>query len=152
MAQEITGRTSTIQPTHPTRTKSTTRGCTLPNQFTHSVPTNVLIMPHLQSFVVLQVVLRKNMYMSSLHHFSPSIMRMQFYRFTVSYRLHITQMHCKVTIPKICNKGIARPQSQFPHVLYVSVSDLKFLQSVFLFCYRKICGPILGIYKSLTDT
>ncbi len=27
-----------------------------------------------------------------------------------------------------------------------------FQQSVCLFCYRKICGPTMGIYKSLADT
>jgi hypothetical protein len=33
--------------------------------------------------------------------------------------------------------------------IHMSVSDS---WSVCLFCCRKICGPILGIYKSLTDT
>ncbi len=36
--------------------------------------------------------------------------------------------------------------------IHVSVSDLYIPTMVCLFCYRKICGPILGIYKSLTDT
>jgi hypothetical protein len=38
--------------------------------------------------------------------------------------------------------------------IHVSVSDLHIPMqagSVFLFCCRKICGLILGIYKSLTD-
>jgi hypothetical protein len=35
--------------------------------------------------------------------------------------------------------------------IYVSVSDLYIIPgSVCLFCCRKICGPVLGIYKSLT--
>jgi hypothetical protein len=41
-----------------------------------------------------------------------------------------------------------------PHFhIHVSVSDLKkiFPRSICLFCCRKICGPILGIYNSLTD-
>ncbi len=43
----------------------------------------------------------------------------------------------------ISRKGIARPQSQFPHSCVCAVC---------LFCCREICGPILGIYKSLADT
>ncbi len=37
---------------------------------------------------------------------------------------------------------------------HISVRDLQniFTGSVCLFCCRKICGPILGIYKSLRDT
>ncbi len=35
---------------------------------------------------------------------------------------------------------------------HTSVRDLYISGSVFLFCCREICGPILGIYKSLTDT
>jgi hypothetical protein len=36
---------------------------------------------------------------------------------------------------------------------HISVRDLHiFPGSVCLFCWRKICGPILGIYKSLNDT
>ncbi len=37
--------------------------------------------------------------------------------------------------------------------IHVSVSDL-YIPTIGLpiLCYRKICGPILGIYKSLTDT
>ncbi len=34
--------------------------------------------------------------------------------------------------------------------IYVSLSDYIFPGSVGLFCYRKICGPILGKYKLLT--
>ncbi len=50
---------------------------------------------------------------------------------------------------KIPRKGIARPQSQFAHscvlYLYIPMIDLPIL-------LQEICGPILGIYKSLTDT
>ncbi len=51
----------------------------------------------------------------------------------------------------IPRKGIARPQSQFPHLCVCE----RFIYSqdiARLFSCRKICGPILGIYKSLTDT
>ncbi len=37
-----------------------------------------------------------------------------------------------------------------PSLIYVW--EIIFPGSVCLFCCRKICGPILGIYKSLTDT
>ncbi len=38
--------------------------------------------------------------------------------------------------------------------IQVSLIDLQYIfpQTVCLFCCRKICGPILGIYKTLTDT
>jgi hypothetical protein len=48
----------------------------------------------------------------------------------------------------IPRKGVARPQSQFPP----SGVCERFINSACLFCSSKICGPILGIYKSLTDT
>jgi hypothetical protein len=35
--------------------------------------------------------------------------------------------------------------------IHVSVSDL-YCQDRSAFCCKKICGPILGIYKALTDT
>ncbi len=51
----------------------------------------------------------------------------------------------------IPRKGIARPQSQFLHFMWLL--EIYILpQSVCLFCWRKIGGPILGIYKSLTST
>ncbi len=52
----------------------------------------------------------------------------------------------------ITRKGIAWPQSPFPPsgVCEQFFKNI-FPQSVCLFCCRKICGPILGIYKSLTD-
>ncbi len=47
-------------------------------------------------------------------------------------------------------KGIVRPQSQFPH----SCVCERFIYSQDLTAYSAagICGPILGTYKSLTDT
>jgi hypothetical protein len=36
--------------------------------------------------------------------------------------------------------------------IHVSVSDLYIPRSVCICCCRKICGLILGIYKTLTDT
>jgi hypothetical protein len=35
--------------------------------------------------------------------------------------------------------------------IHVSVIDLYIPPLICLFCCKKICGPILGIYKSLTD-
>ena len=52
----------------------------------------------------------------------------------------------EINIPR---KGIARPQSQFPH-LCVCERCIYSHGSVCLFCCRKICGPIQKIYKSLT--
>jgi hypothetical protein len=49
-------------------------------------------------------------------------------------------------------KRIARPQSQFPQSFMCMWAIYIFPRSVCLFCCRRICGPILGIYKSLTDT
>jgi hypothetical protein len=53
----------------------------------------------------------------------------------------------------IPRKGYMRPQSQFPHscvcerfiYLYIPTIDLPIL-------LQEVCGPILGIYRSLTDT
>ncbi len=53
----------------------------------------------------------------------------------------------------ISRKGIAWPESQFPHSCVCGRFILVYsYRSVCLICGRKICGPILGIYKSLTDT
>jgi hypothetical protein len=53
----------------------------------------------------------------------------------------------------IPRKGIVRPQSQFPH----SCVCERYIQYIYshdrsAFLLQEICGPILGIYKSLTDT
>jgi hypothetical protein len=51
----------------------------------------------------------------------------------------------EINIPR---KGIARPQSQISTFMCLWAI---YLLSVCLFCCRKICGQILGIYKLLTD-
>jgi hypothetical protein len=54
------------------------------------------------------------------------------------------------TIPR--NETV-RPRMQFLHSCTVSLSDLYITTpSDRLFCCIKISGPIVGIYKSLTDT
>ncbi len=60
--------------------------------------------------------------------------------------LQTSKTHYRKFKTDISRKGIARPQSQIPHSCVFPPF------SVCLFCYRKICGPIQGIYKSLTDT
>jgi hypothetical protein len=57
-------------------------------------------------------------------------------------------VHCKNTIPKIRNKYSQKMNC----VATVPISTFTFPRSICLFCCRKIFGPILGIYKSLTDT
>jgi hypothetical protein len=62
-------------------------------------------------------------------------------------------MQFKELIPietNVPRKGIARPQSQFPHScvcerFFIPTIDLPVL-------LQEICGPILGIYKLFTDT
>jgi hypothetical protein len=46
--------------------------------------------------------------------------------------------------------GIVRPQSRFPHSVSVSVLFIPTIDLPILL--QEICGPILGIFKSLTDT
>ncbi len=64
-------------------------------------------------------------------------------------------LHCKDTIPKIRNKYSQKRNS----AASVTISTLMcpwtiyiFPRSVCIFCSRKIFGPIMEIYKSLTDT
>ncbi len=59
---------------------------------------------------------------------------------------------CRNFYTNIHRKGMSGPQSQFPHscvceriIQYIPTMGLPFL-------LEEICGPILGIYKSLTDT
>jgi hypothetical protein len=58
---------------------------------------------------------------------------------------------CQKFETNIPRKGISGPESQFPHscvcerIIYISTIGPPFL-------LEEICGPILGIYKSLTDT
>ncbi len=64
--------------------------------------------------------------------------------------------HCKEKIPKFRNKysqnrntGVIVPISSYMRLWVIYI----FPRSVCLFCWRKyICRPILGLYKSLTDT
>jgi hypothetical protein len=66
------------------------------------------------------------------------------------------QYKCLVPICVFPERKLLFPKQNF-NVLppssftYISVRD-SYPGSVCLFCCRKICGPILGIYKSLTDT
>ncbi len=67
----------------------------------------------------------------------------------------ICGQHCKDKIPKIRNKysqerncaaTVPIPTFMFLWEIYI------FIWSVYLFCCRKIGGPNVGIYRSLTDT
>ncbi len=64
-------------------------------------------------------------------------------------------LHCKDTIPKIQNKysQIRNYVASVPISTFIWLWAIYiFPRSVCLFCCRKICRSILGIYKSLTDT
>jgi hypothetical protein len=62
-----------------------------------------------------------------------------------------TQYRKKDQEQNVPRKGIAGFNPNF--YIHVSVRDLYIpCGSVPLFCYRKMCGPMVGIYKSLTDT
>jgi hypothetical protein len=67
-----------------------------------------------------------------------------------TYIVRLYSMHCKDTIPKIQNKyfpekklRVSVPISTFICLWAIYI----FPQLVCLFCCRKICGPILGIYN-----
>jgi hypothetical protein len=69
--------------------------------------------------------------------------------------LCLLAIHCKDSIPKIRNTYFQKrncsatvPVSTFMCLWAIYI----FPRSICLFCCRKICGPILGIYNSLTDT
>ncbi len=70
----------------------------------------------------------------------------------LSAGLFFLRMHCKPNntenLRNIPRKGIAQTQSEFPHSC-VCVCDL-YIPTIDLL--QEICGPILGIYKSLTGT
>jgi hypothetical protein len=62
------------------------------------------------------------------------------------------QIHCTENSKKIFPEKVLCRLSPNFHI-HVSVSDLYIPTiAVFLFCYRKICGPILAICKSLPDS
>jgi hypothetical protein len=64
-------------------------------------------------------------------------------------------MHCKDTIPKIRNKFSQKKKcaASVPMFTFMCLWAICiFPWSVCLFCCRKICRLILGIYKSFTDT
>ncbi len=67
----------------------------------------------------------------------------------------LDSLHSKDTKPKIrniysqkrnCAATVPIPTFMFLCAIYI------FLRSVCIFCCRKICGPIVGIYKPLTYT
>jgi len=59
-------------------------------------------------------------------------------------------VHCKEPIPKILHKYSHSHSPNFH--LHVSVSDLYITAFDLPILLQEICGTILGIYKSLTDT
>ncbi len=72
-----------------------------------------------------------------------------------SYSVLFSCMYCQETIQKGRNKYSQKgnckatiPISTFPCLWTIYI----FQRSIYLFWCRKICGPILGIYQSLTDT
>ncbi len=52
----------------------------------------------------------------------------------------------------IPRNGIARPQSQFPHSCVCARIIYSHDRSAYSAAGKYVCGPILGIYKLLTDT
>jgi hypothetical protein len=59
---------------------------------------------------------------------------------------------CRKFETNIPRKGISGPQSIFPHLCELYMSELYILTMGLPFLLEEICGQILGIYKSLTDT
>jgi hypothetical protein len=52
----------------------------------------------------------------------------------------------------ILRKGIVGPKSQFPHSCLCEQFLYSHHRSAYSAAGNTVCGPILGIYKSLTDT
>jgi hypothetical protein len=69
----------------------------------------------------------------------------------LAYQICTAKIQYRKFETNIPRKGIARPQSQFPQ-LCVCERFIYFQESACLFRCRKTCIPIVGIYKSLTDT
>jgi hypothetical protein len=79
------------------------------------------------------------------------------HRFLGSIIRALVDLHCKKPIPKIRNKytqkrNCAASVAIFNFHNQVSVRDLYIPNIDLLILLQEICGPILGIYKSLTDT
>jgi hypothetical protein len=65
----------------------------------------------------------------------------------------IAKKKCRKFETNIPRKGISGSQSQFHiHHIHVSISELYIPTMGLPFLLEEICGPILGICKSLTDT
>ncbi len=61
--------------------------------------------------------------------------------------------HCKDTVPKIRNKHSQKIAATVPISTFMCLWAIYiFPRSVCLFCCRKICGQILRMNKSLTET
>jgi hypothetical protein len=94
-------------------------------------------------------------YTSTTYEGRPQFNLQSTVRGTTQSNLRETTPHCKDTIAKIRKKysqnrncSALVPISTFMCLWVIYI----FPGSACLFCWRKICGPILGIYKSLTDT
>ncbi len=67
-------------------------------------------------------------------------------------RRHIAKTQYRKFETNIPRKGIVRPQSQFPHSCVCERFMYSYDGSAYNSAAEKICGPILGKYKSITDT
>jgi hypothetical protein len=67
-----------------------------------------------------------------------------------SYSYYTAKTKCRKFETNIPRKGISGLSSNF-HI-HVAVSELYIPTMGLPFLLEEICGPILGIYKSLTDT
>jgi hypothetical protein len=77
-------------------------------------------------------------------------------RLVQKFRNQTDIIHCKDKMPKICNKYVF-PEKEYRGLspnfhIHVSVSELYISTMGLPFLLEEICGPILGINKSLTDT
>ncbi len=65
-------------------------------------------------------------------------------------REYTAKKKCRKFEANIPRKGISGPKSQFPHSCLCE--RIIYSHDGASFLLEEICGPILGIYKSLTDT